>query len=60
MKIFLEVTISGIEKWDTDWHDAENVKMELANIEDEARHAIGERLGLGYRNVEVEATLELR
>jgi hypothetical protein len=58
MKITLEVTITGLEGWSVDWSDTEGVKMELSNLEAEGKFKLADGLGLGHRNVEVEATLD--
>jgi len=40
MKLKIEVEISGIENWETNWNDEKIKQKELTNIEDELKYIL--------------------
>ncbi len=56
MKITLEITITGLNKWDMDWSDKEGVVFEMENLAQEARFHLATCLGIGFNDMDADAT----
>jgi hypothetical protein len=55
MKITLEVTITDLESWDVDWKDDNTAQLEAERLENDARVALANGIGVFFGDIEVVA-----
>lgn len=55
MKIELNITIDGLEGWNVDWANVNEVAVVVADVGREARRAMAQRLGILLRDVDAKA-----
>jgi hypothetical protein len=57
-KIKVEIIISGLEDWGTDWNNESSVEVTLNEVESEIKYAIRNSLGITSSNIEISAEID--
>lgn len=57
-KIKLEIEISGLESWSTNWDNESSVSSALKEVKEEVRFAIRTRLGIQSSDIEITAEID--
>lgn len=57
-KIKVEIIISGLEDWGTDWNNESSVEVTLNEVESEIKYAIRNSLGIISSNIEISAEID--